>query len=340
LTPRLPRRLALALVCGALLLLTWARASDSAVSPQTSVSFHKLEEGMGHALAPGLSVEGVWRIVGSGEGFGGYSGLAADPAGNLVAIGDGGARLDFSDPSRGKPNPRAGWLLEGPEVPKAKRDAEAVTQDPSNGRLWVAYEFRNLISRFDPHSADVERVRPKAMRDWGANSGGEAMARLPDGRFVLLAEMQFPKPRTGGPGLLFGQDPIDGKKPVEFRFEPPHGFFASDMAALPDGRVLILVRRLTFPFPPMFAAQVLIANPKTIRAGKNWDWRLLARIENPVPLDNYEGLAVVPREDGALMLWLISDDNAMATQRTLLLKLRWDWKVGTQKSARIAPRAS
>lgn len=338
--PLLPRRLALALVCGALLLLTWARSAQNVIPGLTSVSFRKLDEGAGASPAPGMKVEGVWRIVGSGEAFGGYSGLAADAKGNFVAIGDGGARLDFFDPSKGRPDPRPSWLLDGPEVTKAKRDAEALTEDPASGRLWVAYEFRNAIARFGPGGEQVKRTRPREMRDWGANSGAEAMARLPDGRFVVLAEMQFQKPRKGGPGLLFREDPVKGRKPVQFRFEPPHGFFASDMAALPDGRVVILVRRLTFPFPPMFAAQLLIADPATIREDKAWKWRTLARIESPIPLDNYEGLAVVPRPDGALTLWLISDDNAMVTQRTLLLKIRWDWKADTQKSARIAPRAS
>ena len=51
--------------------------------------------------------------------------------------------------------------------------------------------------------------------------------------------------------------------------------------------------------------------------------RLLAEFGNAIPRDNYEGIAVTTDDDGQFV-WLISDDNFMAIQRTLLLKLRWD----------------
>ena len=37
--------------------------------------------------------------------------------------------------------------------------------------------------------------------------------------------------------------------------------------------------------------------------------------------ENYEGLAVEPGAGGRLTLWLVSDDNNMRFQRTLLLRL-------------------
>ncbi len=331
------RRLGLALLC-VLLLLSWTNRQIRPGEP-SQAHFHPLDAAAGAVLAPGLSVEGLWQVTGSGEAFGGYSALAGDRTGRFIALGDGGGRLDFADPSKGDPRPHASWLFDGPDIIKARRDVEALAADPATGRLWAAYEFRNAIARFAPDGAMDKRVRPPAMKDWSANSGPEAMARLDDGRFVVLAEMQLEPPGKGCPGLLFASDPVEGAKPVQFRFVPPAGFAASDMAALPDGRVLILVRRLDWPFPPRFAAQLLLADPAMIVPGKPWPWRLLAPVASPVPLDNYEGLAVVPGDDGALGLWLISDDNAMATQRSLLLKLRWDWKAQTQKSAQVSPRA-
>ena len=43
---------------------------------------------------------------------------------------------------------------------------------------------------------------------------------------------------------------------------------------------------------------------------------------DPLPRDNYEGLAIMPDATGVTM-WLISDDNRMRYQRTLLLQLHW-----------------
>jgi hypothetical protein len=67
---------------------------------------------------------------------------------------------------------------------------------------------------------------------------------------------------------------------------------------------------------------LLVADPGRIVAGKDWPWRKLADLEAPLPMDNYEGLAVLPDRDG-VTLWLISDDNFARIQRTLLLELHW-----------------
>ena len=43
----------------------------------------------------------------------------------------------------------------------------------------------------------------------------------------------------------------------------------------------------------------------------------------PMTVDNYEGIAAVPRADGTVRFYLISDDNASASQRTILLAFDW-----------------
>ena len=52
---------------------------------------------------------------------------------------------------------------------------------------------------------------------------------------------------------------------------------------------------------------------------------LVARMDMapPMTMDNFEGLAAVPRPDGRVRFYLVSDDNASATQRTLLLAFDW-----------------
>jgi hypothetical protein len=51
---------------------------------------------------------------------------------------------------------------------------------------------------------------------------------------------------------------------------------------------------------------------------------MVARLDMAPPLtqDNFEGLAAVPRPDG-VRFYLLADDNALATQRTLLLAFDW-----------------
>jgi hypothetical protein len=52
---------------------------------------------------------------------------------------------------------------------------------------------------------------------------------------------------------------------------------------------------------------------------------LIARMElaRPATVDNFEGLAAVPRANGGFRFYLLSDDNASASQRTLLLAFDW-----------------
>ena len=160
------------------------------------------------------------------------------------------------------------------------------------------------------------------MRGWPGNAGPEAMARLADGRFIVLSE---DPPRWFGrarAGLLFSDDPVEGAEAVEFEFRAPEGYAPSDLALLPDGRVLILARRVEWGLPPGFSNKLLVADPAEVRAGKPWPWRELADL-SALPSDNYEGLAIEAAMGGAVTLWLISDDNHATFQRTLLAKLAW-----------------
>jgi hypothetical protein len=53
--------------------------------------------------------------------------------------------------------------------------------------------------------------------------------------------------------------------------------------------------------------------------------RMVARMDiaPPMTVDNFEGLAAVPRPEGGARFYLLSDDNARASQRTLLLAFDW-----------------
>jgi hypothetical protein len=46
-------------------------------------------------------------------------------------------------------------------------------------------------------------------------------------------------------------------------------------------------------------------------------------LAKPLTVDNFEGLAAVRRPGGATRFYLLSDDNASAGQRTLLLAFEW-----------------
>jgi hypothetical protein len=271
-----------------------------------------------------LGLLGAWRLESGNGHFHGYSALALLDDGTLLAASDRGRKLLLPLPPPKRVNAESLSLFSGERAnAKWQSDIESLTRDPASGRLWAGYEGANVIVRYERDFTRPVRVAPSAMRDWPGNSGPEAMVRFADGRFVILSEGDPDFFSDGAPGLLFSGDPVEGSEPVVFRFRPPEGFSPVDIAQLPGGRAVILLRRVDWGLPPGFSGKLVVADPATIAPGEDWDWEPLADLGPPLPMDNYEGLAVQPLADGSAALWLISDDNAMRFQRTLLLKLLW-----------------
>jgi len=284
-----------------------------------------------------VEIGGAWQLSSPNWHFSGYSALLAMDDGTLLAVTDWGRMLTFQAPDGGRrAAPRFGYFATLEEGDKHFRDIEAITRDPATGRIWGAYENSNLIERYDARLRRAGRVAPAAMQGWPTNTGPESLVRLRDGRFVVLSEGSPRWFAADLPALVFDGDPVDGAKARGFRYRPPESFRPVDAALLPDGRVLILLRRLILDFPPRFESKLVVADPAEIRPGALWRGREIAHLAEPVPTDNYEGVAVAGRENGALVLWLISDDNKATFQRTLLLKLLWR---PNEKARRGEPRA-
>jgi ketosteroid isomerase-like protein len=53
----------------------------------------------------------------------------------------------------------------------------------------------------------------------------------------------------------------------------------------------------------------------------------------PVTVDNFEGVAVVRRTDGRIRFYIMSDDNAVVLQRTMLLAFDWQPKAASSHAS-------
>ncbi|MDA7787658.1 esterase-like activity of phytase family protein [Sphingomonadaceae bacterium] len=270
-----------------------------------------------------LDVLGLWELDSKNTHFGSYSALIMLDDGTLLAGSDRGRLLQFSPPgSTDQTVVRFTAFAGASDRDKDEVDLESLTRDPATGTIWAGYESSNAIARVSPELMEEKRVRPAEMRRWSSNSGPESLVRLADGRFLVIAEGNPTSDGSGIPALLFAGDPTLGGDPLEFQFNAPEGYRAVDAAQLPDGRVLVLVRRVAFGIPPGFEAALVLADPAEIDQDGDWSGQQIAWLGSPLPSDNFEGLAVVPQTDGGAILWMISDDNNGALQRTLLYKLR------------------
>jgi hypothetical protein len=255
--------------------------------------------------------------------FGGFSAMAV-LGDRFTLLSDGGNVVRFRMDSRGRlsersfsdlpAGPGTGWL-------KQDRDSESLTADPKTGQIWVGFERANEIWRFSPALKRSEaHAAPPAMADWPVNSGAEAMARLPDGGFVVMGEREPWPGRKGRAAIRFSGDPAEHpNKGFRFSYIPPAHYDPSDLAVLPDGRLLVLNRRFALPFD--FSTKLILIDPRTLRPGAVVRGREIATLAKPLIHDNFEGLAVT-REGKAIIVWIVSDDNQLFLQRSLLLKFR------------------
>lgn len=263
---------------------------------------------------------GGWELRSARADFGGISGLHVSN-GHLLAISDAGSVFRFNMRGDGRMvGARFGTLPAGPGTgaTKADRDAEALAVDPATGKLWVAFERHNAIWRYGRDLARAEaHAEPAAMASWPSNNGPEAMARLADGRFVVISEGTG-KPAKIHKALLYGSDPTrPGARPARFRYHAPIGFSVTDTAQLPDGRLLVLHRH--YSLMNGVAAALVVVDPEEIKEGATVLGRRFAHFKAPLTLDNFEALSI-ERIGRRTILWLASDDNFSPLQRTLLMK--------------------
>jgi hypothetical protein len=206
------------------------------------------------------------------------------------------------------------------------RDSESMTSDPATGEFWVGFEARNAIWRYDSSFSKGEAsARPPIMQDWSRNGGAESMVRLRDGRFVVISETTRPDGghrRSERVALIFDHDPVDPTGPIVLlSYMPPTGYDPSDAVELPDGRLLVVNRRITLR--DLFTAKLTVVDIRGAKAGTVLRGTEIATFAAPVQHDNFEALAIT-HEGAATILWIASDDNNEWWQRSLLLKFRLD----------------
>ena len=260
----------------------------------------------------------------SGDGrFGGWSDITITPDGaRLVAISDRGFWFDaemvydeagrLTHLDRGRIGPLVnlgGWpmrLLTG--------DAEGLAAAP-DGSFFISFERRHRVWRYPPAEPPFSVLPgvvpvPPGTEDMPDNGGIEAMVWLPGGRLLALAEAFYD-----------GSDNVgwigDGRQWQRLTYVAGPDFKPTGATLLPDGDILVLERRFTrFGVPGARLVKVAVQD---VRPGVRLVGAELARIEPPLSLDNFEGVAARRGPGGETFIYLMSDDNYFFLQRTLLL---------------------
>ncbi len=276
-----------------------------------------------------LTFLGGLNLTSTDRRFGGFSGLRVSADGTaLTAVSDRGywltARLTYD---------RNGWLAGAAEAQMASlrtprgvplagrmRDAEALTRLGDDSWL-VAFEQKHRLWRYPragvPASARAAPFwTPPADAKLPRNGGFEAITALAGGEILAVSEYA----RNAGGDLRGWIIADNGAK--EFAYATSGDYSPTDFALLPNGDVLVLERR--FGYFTGFGARLRRLRAADIRPGARLDGRVLAVIGGSLVAANFEGLSVRRLGDGTVLVYLLSDDNYRAFQRTLLLMFQLD----------------
>jgi hypothetical protein len=256
--------------------------------------------------------------------FGGLSGLSIGTDGRLYAVTDRGdwARTELD--SDGRLLDLIEWQIEpvltpeGTPVSGLFTDAEALSRAP-DGSFIVAFEQVHRVWRYPPppatlRSPPVSIAVPSEIAKAPNNGGLEGIAILRDGRLLALTE-EFQNADGSFKSWL-----IENGRFGELSYLPSDGFRVTDCAALSSGDVIVLERR--YPVLGNWAARLKLVAAGSVRAGAMLVGKEILRLDPPVAVDNFEGVAVHEDPIRGPMIYLISDDNFHPLQRTLLFQFR------------------
>jgi hypothetical protein len=240
-------------------------------------------------------------------------------AGNrLIAVSDHGnffeARLLFDETGRlsGLADARVIPLVgeRGELLTAMDADAEGLDLLPDGDRL-VSFEGNHRIWLY-PADGSAPRPTSKPDATFPANEGMEAITHYPaagrgaylvgsEGGIIWLCRLSATCRETAFGGLV------------------PSGLGLTALSAYgEDGGFAMLGRT----YDPLRGIRISVRLIDTTGApgGRVLDEMTMA---SPLSVDNFEGIAVVPRPTGGIRLYLVSDDNGSAAQRTYLLAFDW-----------------
>ncbi|WP_180955906.1 esterase-like activity of phytase family protein [Monaibacterium marinum] len=268
----------------------------------------------GCVAAQADTAQRVSQIEWNGQGaeFGGLSGLLIGPDGqSLIAVSDKGLLItaalqrDADGTLRGVVEQERHRLISPAGQVMFDKDADAESLAWQGDRLLISLERRNAIWAYDAlGGTPVEVPVPQGITALQFNSGVEAMANLPDGTVLAIPERS---------GALDRPFPVfrlrDGvwDSDLQIPREPPYLPTAADIG--PDGRLYVLERDFTGLGFRVQVRSFAIGDQITD----------MQRVLSPTTdMDNAEGMDIWRDPAGQLRMTIISDDNFLFLQRTLL----------------------
>ena len=277
-----------------------------------------------------LEFRGGLVLSSNAKTFGGFSELHVDPDGShFVSASDRGiwlrGRIVYRD---GKPVGIADAEM-APMLGADGRslishgwfDSESLTE--RDGMLYVGFERVEKIVRFnyrrDGLTARGEPIPvPPDFKTLENNQSLECLAAPPKGsplsdKLIVVTERSLDDAGNMRSFLL------DGKNVDRFTVKRHDDFDVSDCVVLPPGDLLLLERRFALLHGGL-SMRIRRIPLTDIKSGAVVDGKNLIEADLGYEIDNMEGIGIHRNASGETIVTLVSDDNFLPFQRTLLLQ--------------------
>ncbi|TPM98195.1 esterase-like activity of phytase family protein [Mesorhizobium sp. B2-1-3A] len=199
-------------------------------------------------------------------------------------------------------------------------DAEGLAV--KDGIATVGFERNHRVSQFRIDPANMKAPYRQLdflvpARELRQNRGFETVTHANangqhEGGLVVVSEKSLDKA-----GNIYAAI-IEGPHKGVFTVKRNDDFDITDGAFLPDGDLLLLER--SFTMAGGLKTRLRRIYGESVQKGAVADGPVLLEADMGYQIDNMEGLDVWTRDDGALMVSLISDDNHSILQRNLYLE--------------------
>lgn len=264
--------------------------------------------------------------------FGGLSAFSfTTPGRDFIGVSDSGfwffGRIERD--REGRPTGIADFAMQ----PIADRSGQAVTGKENADAEGLAIRDGQVSVSFErEHRVNTYALKPRAMgaaagevdflipkRELRTNRGLETIAHAPKDGPLAGARVVVSEKSLDPTGNIFAAI-LEGPQKGLFKVRRSGDFDVTDGSFLPNGDLLILERK--FSMAEGVAMRLRRLRAETIRKGGIADGPVVFDGGMDYQIDNMEGLDIWRRDDGALMLSLISDDNHSILQRNLYLEFR------------------
>lgn len=283
--------------------------------------------------AGALIYRGGLVLKSSNRAFGGWSDLAVSAdGGEILSISDDAHWLraqlsyDANGDLAGAVTAEIAPMLDVQGRPMRGKagDAEGLTLERPNdlhGTVVVSFECDVRVWRYDLSRGFTAKPTNVPIGDWVKplhdNRQLEALTLLKPDTLLVFAEAKV-NPGDDILAALESYPGVDAPMTHMLSVAPHDPFDITSVANAPDGGIYLLERR--FSLAGGLGMELRHIPASEIHEGARLNGEVLANLSfQDANIDNMEGLAMRRGPRGEIFLYVISDDNYLPFQRTLLL---------------------